>query len=112
MVNRHRNPFIETPLGSLVNPCLVGQHWTFQFPYVRLPLPAQPVDATPSNQLIQQCFPSENRYAQVCSIRPSQGGVSFALHMRRTLTFYTRGSPHRIPIDRKSTRLNSSHRCI
>ena len=45
------------------------------------------VDATPSNQLIRQCFPSENRYAQVCSIRPSQGGVSFALHMRRTLTF-------------------------
>ena len=27
----------------------------------RLTLPAQPVDATPSNQLIRQCFPLENR---------------------------------------------------
>src|SRR6266850_8109987 len=44
---------------------------------VRFSVPAQPVDATPSNQLIRQYFPLENRSVRLYSIRPSQGGVSF-----------------------------------
>ena len=42
-----------------------------------LTLPAQPVDATPSNELIRQYFPLENRSVRLYSIRPSQGGVPF-----------------------------------
>ncbi len=30
----------------------------------------QPVDATPSSQLIRQHFPMENRFARLYSIRP------------------------------------------
>ena len=40
-----------------------------------LVVPAQPVDATPSNRLIRQSFPLENRSVRFYSIRPSQGGV-------------------------------------
>jgi hypothetical protein len=43
----------------------------------RLPVPAQPVDATPSSQLIRQYFPLENRSVRLYSIRPGQGGVPF-----------------------------------
>src|SRR6266853_3524474 len=37
---------------------------------MRLTMPVQPVDATPSNQLIRQYFLLENRSARLCSIRP------------------------------------------
>ena len=40
-------------------------------------LPAQTVEATPSNQLIRQWFPTENPTVWLDSIRPSQGGVPF-----------------------------------
>jgi hypothetical protein len=41
----------------------------------RLTLPAQPVDATPSKQLIGQWFPIENRSVRFVFIRPIQGSV-------------------------------------
>jgi hypothetical protein len=40
-------------------------------------VPAQPVDATPSNPLIRQYFPIENRSVKPYSITPSQDGVPF-----------------------------------
>jgi len=40
-------------------------------------VPAQLVDATPSNQLIRQYFPLENRSVRLYSIRPSQDGIPF-----------------------------------
>jgi hypothetical protein len=43
----------------------------------RLTLPAQWVDATPSNQLIRQYFRLENRSVRLYPIRTRQGGVSF-----------------------------------
>jgi hypothetical protein len=48
-------------------------------PLVRFPLPAQPVDATPSNQLIRRYFPIENPSVRLNSIRPGQSGVPFEL---------------------------------
>jgi hypothetical protein len=39
----------------------------------RLTLPAQPVDATPSKQLIGQWFPIENRSVRFVFIRPIPG---------------------------------------
>jgi hypothetical protein len=46
-------------------------------PLVRLRLRAQPVDATPSNELTPQYFPLESRSIRLQSIRPSQSGVPF-----------------------------------
>jgi hypothetical protein len=46
-------------------------------PNSRLVMPAELVDATPSNQLIQQYFPLENRSVRLYSIRLSQGVVPF-----------------------------------
>jgi len=46
-------------------------------PLVRLALRAQPVDATPSNQLFRQYFPLQNRSVRLYSIRTIQGSISF-----------------------------------
>jgi len=42
---------------------------------VRLGVPAQPVDATPSNQLVRQYFPLKNRSVWLTRPKPSQGNV-------------------------------------
>src|SRR5712692_130577 len=44
-------------------------------PLGRLTLPAQPVDATPSNQLIRRYFPRRTDLSDCTRSKPSQGGV-------------------------------------
>src|SRR5713226_6072706 len=51
--------------------------WSASTVDVRLLVPAQPVDATPSNQLIRQYFPLENQSIRLYSIRTRQGSVPF-----------------------------------
>lgn len=55
------------------------------FPKSRKVVPAQPVDATPSNQLIGQCFTRERRSVWLYSIRPTQSSV-FLINPRDQLS--------------------------
>ena len=50
-------------------------------------LPAQPVDATPSNALIRQCFPGRSDLFGCTWSRPSQGSVPADLTLASDLTF-------------------------
>ena len=47
----------------------------YQDPLVRLGVPAQPVDATPSNALIRQCFLGRSDLFGCTRSKPSQGSV-------------------------------------
>src|SRR6267143_4881568 len=53
----------------------------------RLRLPAQPVDATPSNQLIRQYFPWRTDLFGCTRSKPSQGSVPADLTWRAILAF-------------------------
>jgi hypothetical protein len=55
--------------------------------YGRLVLPAQPVDATPSNQLIRQYFPWRTDLFGCTRSKPSQGSVPADLTQRALLAF-------------------------
>ena len=59
------------------------------FPKSRKVVPAQPVDATPSNQLIGQCFIPERRSVWVYSIRPTQSSVFLNQPSRPTFALRT-----------------------
>jgi hypothetical protein len=50
-------------------------------------LPAQPVDATPSNVLIRQCFPGRTDLFGCTRSKPSQGSVPADLTLASDLTF-------------------------
>jgi len=52
----------------------------------RLVVPAQPVDATPSNQLMRQYFSLENRSVRLHSITPSQDGLTLESAFATTLS--------------------------
>src|SRR5258708_28152047 len=56
-------------------------------PLVRLALPAQPVDATPSNALIRQCFPGRSDPFGCTLSKPSQGSVPADLTLANDLAF-------------------------
>jgi hypothetical protein len=56
-------------------------------PLYRLGLPAQPVDATPSNALIRQCFPGRSDLLGCTRSKPSQGGVPADLTLESDLAF-------------------------
>ena len=56
-------------------------------PDFRLALPAQPVDATPSNQLIRQYFPWRTDLFGCNRSKPSQGSVPADLTLRAILAF-------------------------
>src|SRR5713226_1210050 len=53
----------------------------------RLTLPAQPVDATPSNALIRQCFPGRSDLFGCARSKPSQGSVPADLTLASDLAF-------------------------
>src|SRR6266481_3739649 len=53
----------------------------------RFPVPAQPVDATPSNQLIRQYFPWRTDLFGCTRSKPSQGSVPADLTWRAILAF-------------------------
>src|SRR5882724_12318421 len=53
--------------------------------YFRVALPAQPVDATPSNQLIRQYFPWRTDLFGCTRSKPSQGSVPTDLTSRAIL---------------------------
>ena len=50
-------------------------------------VPAQPVDATPSNTLIRQCFPGRGDLFGCPRSKPSQGSVPADLTLTNDLTF-------------------------
>src|SRR5712664_3441089 len=54
---------------------------------VRFALPAQPVDATPSNALIRQCFPGRSDLFGCTRSKPSQGSVPADLTLASDLAF-------------------------
>src|SRR6267142_1200014 len=55
--------------------------------FFRLRLPAQPVDATPSNALIRQCFPGRSDLFGCPRSKPSQGSVPADLTLASDLAF-------------------------
>src|ERR1700720_1112492 len=66
------------PNGVFIPVCLgsrVSEHLPSQYPLVQLRLPAQPVDATPSSQLIRQYFPWRTDLFGCTRSKPSQGSV-------------------------------------
>src|SRR5258708_27887232 len=56
-------------------------------PLIRLAVPAQPVDATPSNALIRQCFPGRSDPFGCTRSKPSQGSVPADLTLANDLAF-------------------------
>src|SRR5882672_7215023 len=65
-------------------------------PHVRLVLPAQPVDATPSNALIRQCFPGRSDLFGCPRSKPSQGSVPADLTLASDLAFVFNASRVRL----------------
>src|SRR6266850_5894720 len=65
-------------------------------PLVRFPLPAQPVDATPSNALIRQCFPGRSDLFGCPRSKPSQGSVPADLTLASDLAFVFNASRVRL----------------
>jgi hypothetical protein len=55
--------------------------------HVRLGVPAQPVDATPSNALIRQCFPGRSDLFGCTRSEPSQSSVPADLILASDLAF-------------------------
>jgi hypothetical protein len=62
----------------------VGGYWDA---LVRFAVPAQPVDATPSNALIRQCFPRRSVLFCWTRSKPSQGSVPADLTLASDLAF-------------------------
>src|SRR6266446_3399470 len=62
----------------------------------RLTLPAQPVDATPSNALIRQCFPGRSDLFGCPRSKPSQGSVPADLTLASDLAFVFNASRVRL----------------
>src|SRR6266850_4649970 len=78
-------------------------------PHVRLVLPAQPVDATPSNALIRQCFPGRSDLFGCPRSKPSQGSVPADLTLASDLAFVFNASQVRLeccvdPLDHPANR--------
>src|SRR5882724_4213644 len=65
-------------------------------PHVRLVLPAQPVDATPSNALIRQCFPGRSDLFGCPRSKPSQSSVPADLTLASDLAFVFNASQVRL----------------
>src|SRR6267142_1988647 len=65
-------------------------------PHVRLGVPAQPVDATPSNALIRQCFPGRSDLFGCPRSKPSQGSVPADLTLASDLAFVFNASRVRL----------------
>src|SRR5258705_8990070 len=63
---------------------------------VRFALPAQPVDATPSNALIRQCFPGRSDLFGCPRSKPSQGSVPADLTLASDLAFVFNASRVRL----------------
>src|SRR5712664_3890228 len=59
-------------------------------------LPAQPVDATPSNALIRQCFPGRSDLFGCPRSKPSQGSVPADLTLASDLAFVFNASQVRL----------------
>src|SRR5208283_1193879 len=59
----------------------------YRDPLYRFALPAQPVDATPSNALIRQCFPGRSDLFACIRSKPSQGSVPADLTLASDLAF-------------------------
>src|SRR5882672_483558 len=59
-------------------------------------LPAQPVDATPSNALIRQCFPGRSDLFGCPRSKPSQGSVPADLTLASDLAFVFNASRVRL----------------
>src|SRR5882672_8517628 len=62
----------------------------------RLVVPAQPVDATPSNALIRQCFPGRSDLFGCPRSKPSQGSVPADLTLASDLAFVFNASRVRL----------------
>jgi hypothetical protein len=63
VVERAARPYIVGYLCKMILQRKEGRKQAepaYCYPIVRLPLPGQTVDATPSNQLMRQCFPSRS----------------------------------------------------
>src|SRR6266404_1763260 len=67
-----------------------------QADYFRIYLPAQPVDATPSNALIRQCFPGRSDLFGCPRSKPSQGSVPADLTLASDLAFVFNASRVRL----------------
>jgi hypothetical protein len=65
-------------------------------PSFRLALPAQPVDATPSNALIRQYFPRRSDLFGCPRSKPSQGSVPADLTLAIDLAFVFNASRVRL----------------
>src|SRR6266852_7999981 len=59
-------------------------------------MPAQPVDATPSNALIRQCFPGRSALFGCPRSKPSQGSVPADLTLASDLAFVFNASRVRL----------------
>ena len=59
-------------------------------------MPAQPVDATPSNALIRQCFPRRSDLFGCTRSKPSQGSVPADLTLASDLAFVFKASRVRL----------------
>src|SRR6267142_4034059 len=59
-------------------------------------VPAQPVDATPSNALIRQCFPGRSDLFGCPRSKPSQGSVPADLTLASDLAFVFNASQVRL----------------
>jgi hypothetical protein len=70
---------LETTQRCMTNRCF----WAL----VRQSVPAQPVDATPSNALIRQCFPGRSDLFGCPRSKPSQGSVPTDLTLASDLAF-------------------------
>src|SRR5229473_5739444 len=74
----------ETPVAAFTTP---ARKLTPLTSLLRLALPAQTVDATPSNQLIRQYFPWRTDLFGCTRSKPSQGSVPADLTWRAILAF-------------------------
>ena len=68
----------------------------YRDPLFRLALPAQPVDATPSNALIRQCFPGRSDLFGCPRSKPIQGSVPADLTLASDLAFVFNASRVRL----------------
>ena len=65
----------------------VDTRWSETVNGVWFYLPAQPVDATPSNALIRRCFPGRSDLFGCPQSKPSQGSVAADLTLASVFSF-------------------------
>src|SRR6267378_5457467 len=83
---------------STCKPCVspASDYLRCEITLFRLRLPAQPVDATPSNAMIRQCFPGRSDLFGCPRSKPSQGSVPADLTLASDLAFVFNASRVRL----------------